>query len=64
MRAILLSILGGVLLCLAGCSGGSEQVEIPKNPTPAPKGIVPASAGGSVGQPAPTKKPAAAPVKK
>jgi hypothetical protein len=57
MRVILISIVGGCLLCLAGC-GGSERVEMPKNPTPPPKDAVPmtAGAGGSrASVPAPVK---------
>lgn len=38
MRLLNYSILGGFLIGLTiGCSGGSDQVEIPKNPSPLPK---------------------------
>ena len=64
MRVILISVLGGFLLCLAGCEG-SERVEIPKNPTPPPKNIVPMSSGGAASMPAPkVTHPVAAPGKR
>ena len=38
MRSILVTVLGGCLLGLIiGCDGRSNQVELPKNPTPPPK---------------------------
>ena len=38
MRLIYVAIIGGCLFGLvAGCGGGSDQVEIPDNPAPLPK---------------------------
>ena len=38
MRLIYVAIIGGCLFGLiAGCSGGSGDVEIPENPAPLPK---------------------------
>ena len=38
MRLIYVAIIGGCLLGLVvGCGGGSDEVEMPTNPTPPPK---------------------------
>jgi hypothetical protein len=66
MRAILVSILGGCLLCLVSGCGESSRVEMPKNPVPPPKNVKIMVGGGGMSVPkannpkdsptAPTKK--------
>jgi hypothetical protein len=52
MRLISATFLGGCLLGLVvGCSGRSNQVEIPKNATPPPKNPPTVIGGGNRGGP-------------
>jgi hypothetical protein len=61
MRAILVSIVGGILLFLSGC-GESQRTEIPKNPAPLPTNPVLKSAGSQSNKSLPdADQPPAAP---
>jgi hypothetical protein len=61
MRVMFLTLVcGGFLALLLGCGGGSNKVELPKNPTPPPQNpqfTTPAAPGAATGASTPRKSP-------
>jgi len=64
VRAILVSLLGGCVLCLVSGCGGSNDVEMPKNPTPAPKNAKLECGNAAITPPGKVNPPPAVPGKK